>query len=116
MFGGTVESDERGVITNVYPTTGGKTHLEFSFFNSGFTREFSGRVSIEEAERGLIDGRGKDGTSYSSAYYYYEVSPRDELEGDDAPRHSYDVELVEEGLRQIRQLNTSFITSGDVVR
>ncbi len=64
----------------------------------------------------MIDGRGKDGTSYSSAYYYYEVSPRDELEGDDAQRHSYDVELVEEGLRQIRQLNTSFITSGDVVR
>ena len=79
-------------------------------------------VSDQAAEHGLAPN-DVPGRSYSSAYYYYEYSPRgDQRNGgeDGGPgtfrRPSYDVGLVSEGFRQIRLLNASYVVSAEFAR
>ncbi len=101
-------ADENGIVSNVYPSPG---RLPLPPHH---------RVSDQAAEHGLTPNGeiNVGGRSYSSAYYYYEYTPRGERgeDGEGEEEHSYDLAVVAEGLRQIRQLNTTFVASWDLVR
>ncbi len=67
--------------------------------------------------------RDKNGNSYSSTYYYYEVSPRDgedvddEEEDDDSHggRRPYDTAVVDQGYAKVKQFNLTFVFSKEFV-